>query len=67
VLVRPGDVVLAGQRIGSAGATGFATGPHLHFVVQHNAGLRLKSIPFQFVGPDGGYTPTRSLGWERAR
>jgi hypothetical protein len=67
VLVRPGDVVLAGQRIGSAGATGFATGPHLHFVVQHNAGLRLKSIPFQFVGPDGGYTPTRSQGWERAR
>lgn len=66
VLVQPGEVVLSGQRIGSAGATGFATGPHLHFVVQHNAGLRLKSIPFQFEGPDGGYTPTRSQGWQRA-
>ncbi len=66
VLVQPGDVVLAGQRIGSAGATGFATGPHLHFVVQRNAGLRLTSIPFRFDGPDGGYTPRRSSGWQRA-
>lgn len=64
VLVQPGDVVLAGQRIGSAGATGFATGPHLHFVVQRNAGLRLKSIPFRFDGPQGGYEPSRSEGWQ---
>lgn len=66
VLVEPGDVVLAGQRLGSAGATGFATGPHLHFVVQRNSGLRLESIPFQFDGPDGAYTPERSRNWQRA-
>lgn len=63
-LVSPGDVVLAGQRIGSAGATGFATGPHLHLVIQRNSGFRLESMPFQFSGDDGSpYTPQTSRGW----
>lgn len=59
VLVRVGQRVRAGQQIGLSGNTGFTTGPHLHFAVQVNRGMRLVSIPFRMTGPAG---PLRIAG-----
>ncbi len=58
VLVKPGERVSLGQQIGRTGSTGYSSGPHLHFAVQLNGGMRLVSIPFRMVGPEG-YLPLR--------
>ena len=47
-----GVLARIGQRV-RAGHTGFTTGPHLHFAVQVNRGMRLESIPFRMRGPAG--------------
>jgi hypothetical protein len=56
-LYKPGDHVHTGDFLGKSGNTGYSTGPHLHFSVQRNAGMELRSIPFTMQGVDP-YHPT---------
>lgn len=51
VRVQPGARVTRGQWIANSGNTGYSSGPHLHFVIQLNAGMSLESLPFRFVAP----------------
>ena len=53
ILVSVGQRVGLGEPIGYSGNTGFSSGPHLHFALQINTGMRLASIPFKMVGPQG--------------
>lgn len=46
VIVARGQRVEKQQKIAESGNTGFSTGPHLHFVIQMNTGLKLESVPF---------------------
>lgn len=63
VRVHPGSVVLAGDVIAESGATGYASGPHLHFAVQRNAGMKLESVPIKFRGPDGKAVVPMAGNW----
>jgi murein DD-endopeptidase MepM/ murein hydrolase activator NlpD len=52
IRVRPGDRVERGEYIADSGNTGFSSGPHLHFAVLQNLGMRIASVPVLFEGPN---------------
>lgn len=60
IRVRPGQIVARGEYIADSGNTGFSSGPHLHFVVQRNAGLKLESLPVEFAGSAGSRVEART-------
>lgn len=61
IRVAPGQHVARGEYLADSGNTGYTTGPHLHFVVQRNAGGQIVSLPVEFAGP-GASTVTLVTG-----
>jgi murein DD-endopeptidase MepM/ murein hydrolase activator NlpD len=60
IRVRVGQEVVRGQPIGASGNTGFSSGPHLHFAVLRNDGLKPVSVPVRFSDPSGGSVAPRT-------
>ena len=56
IRVGAGQRIARGEYIADSGNTGFSTGPHLHFVVQHNIGGEIDSVPVEFAGAGGPET-----------
>lgn len=53
ITVKPGQWLALGTVIGQSGNSGYSQGPHLHFAVQVNAGMRLESVPLRLRAIDG--------------
>lgn len=51
--VAAGQRVEAGTLLARSGNSGYSSGPHLHFAVQVNRGMRLESIPVRIQTPVG--------------
>jgi murein DD-endopeptidase MepM/ murein hydrolase activator NlpD len=61
-VVKEGDKISKGDRLARSGSSGFSTGPHLHFSIIKNAGLKNITIPFKFVDNYGSlFTPKRAM------
>jgi len=59
--VHVGDHVQVGEELALSGDTGYSSGAHLHFCVQINSNMKLISVPFQFTGGRGDFTPTEGM------
>jgi len=70
-IVRAGDRVRRGQKIGYSGNTGWTSGPHLHFQVSRVIKGGLQTIPTDFLlfkGQKGRLTPGRYYyGWQAGK
>lgn len=55
--VSAGDHVAAGQPLCESGAVGFCPAPHLHIQAHASGHEGAPTVPIQFAGPMGPYTP----------
>ncbi len=61
-LVKEGDKVAVGEHLARSGSSGFSTGPHLHFSIIKNSGLKNIAIPFKFIDNNGrAFIPKKTM------
>ncbi len=53
VLIKKGESVTAGQKIGLSGCTGWCDGAHLHFEVHIKDGKERRTLPIRFITREG--------------